>query len=134
MQLHMHIMNLISSKLSANTIHSVSNEYKIDIYIYMRYKIINVLCLENLWRVWNNICIYKLRREWTITNIAPGNVTQNLIYIGFFFCLQYLKVKNKKVLSNYSNALSQLTIFSWLELIEKIRNDNIRYPIYFNSL
>ena len=34
MQLHMHIMNLISSKLSANTIHSVSNEYKIDIYIY----------------------------------------------------------------------------------------------------
>ena len=33
MQLHMHIMNLISSKLSANTIHSVSNEYKIDIYI-----------------------------------------------------------------------------------------------------
>ena len=38
-------------------------------------------------------------------------------------------MKNKKVLSNYSNALSQLTIFSWLELIEKIRNDNIRYTI-----
>ena len=52
----------------------------------------------------------------------------------FFFLFAILNiVKNKKVLSNYSNALSQLTIFSLLKLIEKIRNDNIRYTIYCNS-
>ena len=50
----------------------------------------------------------------------------------FFFLFAILNiVKNKKVLSNYSNALSQSTIFSLLELIEKIRNDNIRYTINY---
>lgn len=43
--------------------------------------------LLKTWRVWNNNNMNRKTNELNTTNIAWGNITQNLIYIDFYFCV-----------------------------------------------